>query len=152
MFNIINQDNKPVVQVSPISYDKHPSFLTHKETEKQMNSSLHENTEDFIDLNKELIRNPVYTFYGRVTGEKKAKPPGINNGDILIIDKLIEPEEGNIVVCCIESEFVLKIYRRKRNTVWLLPVNDRSEPVQLTGNSDITIWGIVTYSIKSHYP
>lgn len=57
-----------------------------------------------IDLNKELIQHPASTFYARVEGDSMSGE-GITEGDILVIDKSIEPEEGDLAVCCLDGEF-----------------------------------------------
>ena len=60
-----------------------------------------------IDLNKELVRHPEATFYGRVVGDSMIDA-GINEGDVLVIDKSIEPSEGDMCVCFVDGEFALK--------------------------------------------
>ena len=60
-----------------------------------------------IDLNKELVRHPEATFYGRVVGDSMIDA-GINEGDVLVIDKSLEPSEGDMCVCFIDGEFALK--------------------------------------------
>ena len=65
--------------------------------------------EDGIDLNKELVRHPASTFYARVAGNSM-KDAGINPGDILVVDKLLEPKEGDIAVCFIDGEYTLKVH------------------------------------------
>jgi len=64
-------------------------------------------TDISIDLNKQLIKHPSATFYGRVKGESM-KDAGINDGDLLVIDKSIEPQTGKIAVCYLDGEFTLK--------------------------------------------
>ncbi|MBR6458154.1 MAG: translesion error-prone DNA polymerase V autoproteolytic subunit [Bacteroidales bacterium] len=60
-----------------------------------------------IDLNKELVKHPEATFYGRVVGDSMVDA-GINEGDVLVIDKSIEPSEGDMCVCFVDGEFALK--------------------------------------------
>ncbi len=76
---------------------------------------------------------------------------GIYEGDILIIDKSIEPCNGDLAVCCLEGEFTLKRLRFARNNrVFLMPSNPRYSPIEVTGNNDFSVWGIVLYTIKSN--
>jgi len=104
--------------------------------------------EDVIDLNKTLIRNPGATFYGRVKGVSM-KDAGIDDGDILIVDKSIAPSDGRIAVCCIDGEFTLKqISIGARNSLMLLPANKQFKPILVSDDTDFLIWGIVTYVIK----
>ncbi|MBO4468745.1 MAG: translesion error-prone DNA polymerase V autoproteolytic subunit [Bacteroidales bacterium] len=60
-----------------------------------------------IDLNKELVKHPEATFYGRVVGDSMIDA-GINEGDVLVIDKSVEPSEGDMCVCFVDGEFALK--------------------------------------------
>lgn len=62
---------------------------------------------DSIDLNRELIRHPATTFYARASGDSM-KDCGIDDGDLLVIDKALEPHDGDIVVAFIDGEFTLK--------------------------------------------
>lgn len=101
-----------------------------------------------IDLNKELVKHPNSTFYGRVKGESM-KNVGINDGDLLIIDKSLEPINGKIAVCFIDGEFTLKRIKLEKNYCLLLPENEDYEPIKVTEENDFLIWGILIHVIKS---
>ena len=104
--------------------------------------------EDSIDLNKELIKNPCATFFGRVKG-LSMKDAGIDDDDILIVDKSITPRNGMVAVCFIDGEFTLKqILSGNKNSLTLLPANTQFQPIVVTAENDFIIWGIVTYVIK----
>ncbi len=100
-----------------------------------------------IDLNKHLIEHPSATFYGRVQGESM-RDAGINNGDLLIIDKSIEPVNGKIAVCYLDGEFTLKRIKIDKKGVWLMPENETYQPIKMEEHNDLKIWGIVTFIIK----
>lgn len=100
-----------------------------------------------IDLNQELIKNPAATFYGHVSGDSM-QDLGIYDGDLLVIDKSLEPRDGNIAVCFIDGEFTLKKIRIERNAVWLTPANPKYPPIRITEANNFMVWGIVTYTIK----
>lgn len=104
-----------------------------------------------IDLNKELIKHPGSTFLARVEGDSMFGED-IEDGDILIIDKSLEPMNGDVAVCFIDGEFTLKYIQidRAKKEVILLPANDNFPSIQVTKENDFLIWGIVTYSIKHH--
>lgn len=102
-----------------------------------------------IDLNKELIANPSSTFYGRVKGPSM-KDAGIEDGDILVIDKSLEPQDGDTAVCFIDGEFTLKYIQIKPDAVYLVPANSKFQPIKVTEENNFCIWGVVTYSIKNH--
>lgn len=108
-----------------------------------------------IDLNRELVRHPSATFYGRVVGDSMIDA-GVEEGDILVIDKSIEAADGDMAVCFIDGEFTLKnISFREDGTggkeVWLVPANKSYPPVKVSESSDLIIWGVVTYVIKKTY-
>lgn len=100
-----------------------------------------------IDLNKELIKNPSATFYGRVKGDSM-KDAGLENGDLLIIDKSIEPVDNKIAVCFIDGEFTVKRIKIEASIIWLIAENEAYKPIKVTKNNEFIIWGIVTTVIK----
>ncbi len=100
-----------------------------------------------IDLNKELIKNPNSTFYGRVRGDSM-KDLGIHNGDLLVIDKSLEPQNGKIAVCYIDGEFMVKTIKIEDDCCWLVPANENYKPIKVTAANDFIVWGIVINVIK----
>ena len=101
-----------------------------------------------IDLNKELIKHPNATFYGRVKGDSM-KNAGICEGDLLVIDKSLEPTNGKIAVCFIDGEFTVKRIKIEKNLCWLMPENDDYSPIKVSEDNEFMIWGIVIHVIKS---
>lgn len=109
--------------------------------------------ENGIDLNRELVKNPSSTFFGKASGSSM-EGAGIFDGDLLIIDKSIEPYEGAIAVCFIDGEFTLKRihFERKEGhleAIWLVPENGAYPPIKVTEENQFVIWGIVTHSVRS---
>jgi len=102
-----------------------------------------------IDLNKELVKHPASTFFGKVKGDSM-KDAGIQDGDILIIDKSLEPSNGDMAVCFIDGEFTIKYIKIEKNIIWLIPANEAYKPIKVTEENDFLVWGIVIYSIKNH--
>lgn len=100
-----------------------------------------------LDLNRELIKNPASTFYARVSGLSMVDE-GINDGDLLVIDKSIEPYDDALAVCYIDGEFTLKRFHRHADYGLLMPANKEFRPIKVTAENDFIIWGIVTYVIK----
>lgn len=74
---------------------------------------------------------------------------GIFDGDLLIVDKSLEPADGKIAICYLDGEFTVKRIRKDDTGVWLVPANDTFKPIQLREGNSLTIWGIVTHVIKS---
>ncbi len=99
-----------------------------------------------FDLNKELVKNPSSTFYGRVRGDSMIDE-GINDGDILVIDKSLPPADGSKAVCYIDGEFTLKTIRLKKDGIYLMPANPAYKSIRVTEENDFIVWGIVTYVI-----
>lgn len=100
-----------------------------------------------LDLNRELIKNPASTFYARVSGLSMIDE-GINDGDLLVIDKSIEPYDGCLAVCYIDGEFTLKRFEKHAEYGILVPANKEFRPIKVTTENDFCIWGVVTYLIK----
>ncbi len=107
--------------------------------------------EDFVnlplDLNRELIKNPSSTFYARVKGDSMIDD-GINDGDLLVIDKSVEPYDGCIAVCFLDGEFTLKRFRLCGDHAQLVPANLKFKPIDVSAENDFRVWGVVRYLIK----
>lgn len=103
--------------------------------------------ENGIDLNKELIRHPSTTFFGRVKGDSMCEA-GIYEDDILVIDKSLDARNDDIAVCFIDGEFTLKRIRKEKDVVILIPANAKYKPITVTADNDFLIWGIVTSIIR----
>ncbi len=100
-----------------------------------------------LDLNKELIKHPAATFYGRVKGFSM-KDAGIEDGDILVIDRSLEYRNNMTAVCFIDGEFTVKKLKLENGKVFLMPANDEFDPIEITDENEFVVWGIVTYVIK----
>lgn len=107
--------------------------------------------EDFcgmtLDLNRELIKNPAATFYARVKGSSMIDA-GIDDGDLLVIDKSIEAYNKSIAVCYIDGEFTIKRLKIEGEEIYLMPANKNYKPIKVTEFSDFMVWGVVRYCIK----
>jgi DNA polymerase V len=104
--------------------------------------------EDRIDLDKELVKNSITTFYIRVAGNSMIGA-GINDGDILVVDRSLEPANGKIAICLIDGEFTVKRLKLETDCLYLMPENPEYAPIKVTEDNQFTVWGIVTYIIKS---
>lgn len=101
-----------------------------------------------IDLNKVVSeRNPVATFYIKVDGNSMINA-GIDDGDILVVDRSLEPADGKIAVCLIDGEFTVKRLKMDTENLYLMPENPEYEPLKVSEENQFMIWGIVTYVIK----
>ncbi|WP_138481617.1 LexA family protein [Dyadobacter bucti] len=106
---------------------------------------------DFIDLNidlsKEIVKNPSSTFFGRVKGDSM-HGAGIDDGDIMVVDKSLSCKEGDIAVCFVDGEFTVKRIRFEKDACWLIAENDKYPPIRVTDDNEMVIWGIVISVIK----
>lgn len=102
---------------------------------------------DSVDLNHELINNPAATFCARVIGDSMIDS-GINEGDMLIIDRSIEPSDGDIAVCFIDGDFTVKRILIKNDEISLVPANRKYPVIRVPKESNFVIWGVVSHIIK----
>lgn len=104
-----------------------------------------------LDLNIELIDHPAATFVAKIVGDSMAEA-GIVAGDLVIIDKSLEPQDGNIVVAFVGGEFTIKRLDMSalstEGVIWLRPANGAYEPLRITPDMDFKVWGVVTRLIK----
>ena len=105
-------------------------------------------TDASIDLNAHLIKNPSSSFLGRVCGSSM-KDKGIDDGDMIIIDKSLPAKTGKIAVCFIDGAFTIKTIQIKQDCCWLLPANTNYPAIKIDANTnEFIVWGIVTHVIK----
>lgn len=111
--------------------------------------------EDYIhetlDFNHDLIRNPEATFYGKVEGDSMIEA-GICNGDIAVIDRSIEPRDGDVVVGYINEEFTIKyldLSHREEGYIELRPANSNFKPIRIDEDDAFEVWGVVVWTIKN---
>jgi DNA polymerase V len=100
-----------------------------------------------LDLNRELVRNPASTFFARVSGASMSGA-GIDDGDLLVVDKSVEPYDGCVAVCYLDGEFTLKKVEMHEGRVRLMPANERYKPIEVGPDNEFAVWGVVRYSIK----
>tara|TARA_B100001027_G_scaffold48072_1_gene31619 strand:+ start:4473 stop:4904 length:432 start_codon:yes stop_codon:yes gene_type:complete len=100
-----------------------------------------------ISLDKELIKNKEATFFARVSGESMVNA-GLEDGDLIVIDRSLEPTNNKIAVCFIDGEFTVKRLKVKKNKIWLKPENTNYKAIEVKEDNELIIWGIVTNVIK----
>ena len=100
-----------------------------------------------ISLDKELVKNKEATFYARVSGDSMVGA-GLDDGDLLVIDRSLNPENGKIAVCLIDGEFTVKRIKKENNKLYLIPENKKYTPIELKEENELIIWGVVEYVIK----
>ena len=103
--------------------------------------------ETSIDLNKELSENPLATFFIIVKGNSMIDA-GINDKDVLVVDRSLEPQNNKIAICFIDGEFTVKRILVEQDCLYLMPENPNYSPIKVTEENQLIIWGMVTYVIK----
>ena len=100
-----------------------------------------------ISLDKELVKNKEATFYARVDGDSMVGA-GLEDGDLLVIDRSLNPENGKIAICLVDGEFTVKRIKKGKNKLYLMPENKKYKPIELREENELIIWGVVEYVIK----
>ncbi|MFP4089365.1 MAG: LexA family protein [Cyclobacteriaceae bacterium] len=99
-----------------------------------------------LDLNEYLIKHPSATFFARVKGNSM-QDAGIHEGDMLIVDRALDPQEDDVVVCVLDGEFTVKRIHIKNNKLFLQPANKDYPPIPVSEENSFQIWGVVAYVI-----
>jgi DNA polymerase V len=104
--------------------------------------------EDTLDLNTHLIQHPAATFFLRVQGQSMTGA-GINDGDLLVVDRSLEPKSGSVVIAVVNGELTVKRLHTDSGKVWLLPENPDFAPLAIPEGTDLHIWGVVAHVVHS---
>jgi len=99
-----------------------------------------------LDLNEHLVAHPTATFFVRASGDSMLGA-GIHNKDILVVDRALDPKNGDVVIAALDGELTVKRISNKGGRVWLLPENPEYKPLEVGPETCFEIWGVVTYVI-----
>ena len=106
--------------------------------------------EDFMDLDLNLqaylVQHPSATFCVRVTGDSMQNA-GIFSGDVMVVDRALEPKNNTIVLAVLDGEFTVKRIQKKGSQLFLKPENETFNPIEITEEIDFKVWGVVTHII-----
>ena len=105
---------------------------------------------DSLDFNHDLIKNPEATFYGRVSGDSMIQA-GICDGDIAVIDRSLQPIDGDIIVAYVNGEFTIKylsLSHKDEGYIELKPANPNYSPIRIDADDNFRVWGVVVWTIK----
>lgn len=102
--------------------------------------------DDAIDLNRVLIGHPESTFVVRVDGTSMIDS-NVMDGDLLLVDKSVEAQEGSMCVCVLNGEFTLKYIHKRNGRLWLVPDNEEFEAIEVGEEEQFEVWGVVSYVI-----
>ncbi len=104
--------------------------------------------EQKLDLNKHLIKHPAATFFVKASGDSMIGA-GVHTGDILIVDRSLEPQDKNVVIAIINGELTVKRIRIRRNKISLVAENNDYPIQDIPEDAEFEVWGIVTYVVHS---
>ena len=105
---------------------------------------------DSLDFNRDLIAHPESTFYGRVEGDSMMEA-SICDGDIAVIDRSIQPRDGDVIVAFLNNEFTIKyldLTHRREGYIELRPANRNFKPIRIDEDDNFEVWGVVVWTIK----
>jgi len=103
--------------------------------------------EKALDINDLVVENPASTFFVRVRGDSM-EGAGIFSGDVLVVDKAVEPKDGKIVVAAVYGEMVVKRLKKVGEKHILFSENESYEPIEVSENDDCYVWGVVVGSVR----
>lgn len=109
-------------------------------------SAIDDHIDGELDLNSLVVKHPAATFFVKASGDSM-RGAGIQTGDILAVDRALEPAHGKIVIAVLNGEFTVKRLRVEGCQVYLDPENPAYHPIKVPANSDFQVWGVVTYVI-----
>lgn len=144
----MNIDAQPLTFFNPKTTDSKGAIFFDTGISAGFPSPADDFRETRISLDEELIKNKEATFFAKVSGQSMIDA-GINDKDLLVIDRSIEPANNKIAVCFIDGEFTVKRLRVDGKKMWLKPENPDYPIIEITEENNFLIWGIVTNVIKS---
>ena len=139
--------NKSIEILKPDSVESLNIKLSDTPVNAGFPSPAENHMENTMDLNRALVKNPSSTFYARVKGESMIND-GVDDGDLLVIDRSVEPYENCLAVCFLDGEFTLKKVRLDGVDLLLVPANEKFKPIRVKKDNDFYVWGVVRYLIK----
>ena len=143
----MKQPNKTLVFFKPNEDNIKDIPLAHTGVSAGFPSPADDFKELRISIDQEVVKNEEATFYARVDGQSM-QGAGLDNGDLLVIDRSKEPEDNAIAVCFIDGEFTVKRLKVEAECIFLMPENPNYKPIKVTEDNQLIIWGVVTYVVK----
>lgn len=103
-------------------------------------------TSSRLDLISYLIKHPKATFYVTVEGDSMVDA-GICPGDLLVVDRALEPQDGCVIIAFIDGEFTVKTFSQRNGKLHLIPCNKKYRPQEIKEESTFEVWGVVSHVI-----
>jgi DNA polymerase V len=102
--------------------------------------------ETTLDLNDLLIKRESSTFFVRASGGSMTEA-GIHDGDVMIVDRAVEPEDGSVVVAALDGDLTVKRYRIFSGQPYLMPESDGHDPIPVKAGQELVVWGVVKHVV-----
>ena len=106
-----------------------------------------------LDLNELLVKRPAATYFVRVQGDSMIDA-GINNGDLLVVDRSLRPADGDVIIASVDGDFTVKTLRvgkreegKGKREVWLEPANPKFSVIKFESFQELDYFGKVTACI-----
>ena len=109
-------------------------------------SPAREHIEAEITLDEIAVRNPQATYFVRVEGESMLRA-GIHDGDVLVVDRSIEVQDGHVVIAALDGDMTVKRVRKRGQALVLEADNEAYAPIEVHENAELVIWGVVTHAL-----
>lgn len=106
---------------------------------------------DSLDFNKDMIPHPDTTFYAHVSGDSMTEA-GIDDGDIVVVDRSVEAKKGDIILAFYNHEYTMKYFddsHKAEGYIELIPANKNYPTFKVTKDDEFMVWGVVQFSIKN---
>jgi DNA polymerase V len=142
-----SEQDPTVVSISPAALGREcarPLFLSR--IEAGFPSPADDYIEARLDLNEHLVQRESATFFLRVAGGSM-REAGIHDGDLLVVDRSIEPEDGTVVVAALDGELTVKRYREGTDRPYLVPESATHDPIPIQEGQELVVWGVVRHVI-----
>ena len=140
----------PNIQILPSEFNKRLKLRYAQAIKAGFPSPAEDYMHDSLDFNRDLIEHPEATFYGRVEGDSMMEA-NICDGDIAVIDRSVEPKNGDVIVAFVNNEFTIKyldLTHRKDGYIELRPANRDFRPIRIDEDDNFEVWGVVVWTIK----
>ena len=135
----MKERRRPTTETLPITRP----LLTSR-VEAGFPSPADDHVERTLDLNEELIAHPAATFFLRANG-RSMQGAGIHDGDLLIVDRSVPSDDGMVVIAVVDGEFTVKRLRRTHRGMILAAEHPDYPPIPIGTETDVRIWGVVTW-------
>ena len=99
-----------------------------------------------LDLAEHLVEHEAATYYLRVSGTSMTGA-GIHDGDILVVDRAVEPADGDVVVAALDGELTVKRLRKRTGQVVLVPESGQHDPIPVRDGQELVVWGVVRHVV-----